>query len=141
MTKEEKMFFTLGMMNAYAESVRHKAKILGLGEPLTAEETDDLYEYAKMIAESNKVKIYREKELLVTDLFPASITKDRHVILIYIDDTLDKYLKIKADKEKLVKTGKYIGEARKNIARRFGKLLSYKNDVVEEKLRKKLNSE
>jgi catechol 2,3-dioxygenase-like lactoylglutathione lyase family enzyme len=140
-SKEEKMFFTLGMMNAYAESVHNKAKILGLGEPLTAEETDDLYEHAKMIAQSNKVKIYREKELLVTDLFPASITKDRHVILIYIDDTLDKYLKIKADKEKLVKSGKYTGDARKNIARRFGKLLSYKDDVVEEKLRKKLNSE
>jgi catechol 2,3-dioxygenase-like lactoylglutathione lyase family enzyme len=140
-TKSEKMFFTLGMMNAYAESVSNKAKILGLGEPLTAEETDELYDYAKMIAERNKVKIYREPDLLVSDLFPAFLTQNRHVILIYIDDTLDKYLAIKADKEKLVKSGSYKGEARKNIARRFAKLLSYKEDVVEQKLSKKLNAQ
>jgi hypothetical protein len=140
-SKSEKMYFTLGMMNSYAESVSNKAKILGLGEPLSPAQTDALYKYAEMIAQDNKVKLYRETELLVTDLFPAFITKNKHVILIYLDDTLEKYLTIKRDKEKLVKTGKYMGEARKNIARRFGKLLSYQDDVIEAKLNKKLNAE
>ena len=140
-TRSEKMFFTLGMMNAYAESVKNRAKILGLGEPLSSEETDALFEYAKVIARHNQVKIYREPELLVTDLFPAHITRNKHVILIYLDDTLEKYLAIKADKASLVQTGKYEGEARKQIARRFGKLLSYSDASIEQKLQRKLNAE
>ena len=140
-TASEKMFFTLGMMNAYAEAVKNKAKILGLGEPLSSEETDELFEYAKQIAHHNGVKIYREPDLLVTDLFPAHITRNKHVILIYLDDTLDNYMAIKADKASLLESGQYKGQARKNIARRFAKLLSYSDDVVEQKLKRNINAE
>ena len=42
-----------------------------------------------------------------------------------------QYLAIKADKAALKAEGKYEGEARKEIARRFGRLLSYPDAVIE----------
>ena len=69
--------------------------------------------------------LYRETDLIVTDLFPADVAKGKHVLLIYKGTTLDEYLALKKRKSELVDSGSYAGEARKDIARQFGKLLSY----------------
>ena len=78
----------------------------------------------------NDVLMWRETDFLVTDLFPADIADGKHVLLIYTAATLDLYLAIKADKAVLLAEGRYEGQAREEIARRFGKLLSYPESVI-----------
>jgi hypothetical protein len=53
---------------------------------------------------------------------------------LYTGDTLDQYLAIKADKAGLLATGKYTASARQEIARRFGRLLSYPEPVIDDLL-------
>ena len=54
------------------------------------------------------------------------------MLLIYTGDTLDQYLAIKADKEELVRNDAYSGSRREDIARRFGRLLSYPDEVIDD---------
>ena len=81
-----------------------------------------------------QVQMWRETDFLVTDLYPADVADGKHVLLIYTGDTLDKYLAIKADKAALREAGEYHGEARDEIARRFGRLLSYPEPVIDDLL-------
>jgi hypothetical protein len=76
--------------------------------------------------------MWRETDFLVTDLYPADVAEGKHVLLIYTGDTLEQYLELKADKASLVAAGKYEGEARKEIARRFGRLLSYPDPIIDD---------
>jgi len=62
------------------------------------------------------------------------VAEGKHVLLIYTGDTLDRYLQMKADKSALVEAGDYEGEAREEIARRFGRLLSYPKPVIDDLL-------
>ena len=84
--------------------------------------------------------MWRESEFLVTDLYPADVADGKHLLLIYTGDTLDQYLAIKSDKAALIAANKYEGAAREDVARRFGRLLSYPDSVIydllgQEKLR------
>lgn len=123
--------YKLGIMGAFSEVVRLGVKTLALSEVMTPEEMDNVMEDAAIIAERNKVQMWRETDFLVTDLYPADVAKGKHVLLIYTGDTLDKYLQLKADKAALVEAGEYEGAAREEIARRFGRLLSYPEDVID----------
>ena len=87
-----------------------------------------------IVAKRNGVEMWRETDFLVTDLYPADVAAGKHVLLIYTGDTRDQYLAIKSDKEKLVSAGEYEGAAREEIARRFGRLLSYPEPVIDDLL-------
>jgi hypothetical protein len=126
--------YNLGILGGFSEVVRLGVKKLALSEVMTPEEMDAMMEDAAAIARRNGVEIWRETDLLVTDLYPADVAKGKHVLLIYTGDTLDQYNAIKADKKTLVSAGKYHGEAREAIARRFGRLLSYPESVIDELL-------
>lgn len=126
--------YQLGIMGGFSEVVRLGVKTLALSEVMTPEEMDNVLEDAAVIAERNKVEMWRETDFLVTDLYPADVAEGKHVLLIYTGDTLDRYLQIKADKAALVETGQYEGDARKEIARRFGRLLSYPESVIDDLL-------
>ena len=80
---------------------------------------------AKKTASRHDVSIYRESDLIVTNLFPADIAKDLDVLLLFQGTTLDEYLALKEEKAKLEKEGAYTQEAQKDNARRFGRMLSY----------------
>jgi hypothetical protein len=95
---------------------------------------DDMIDDIAVIAERNQVQTWRETDFLVTDLYPADVADGKHVMLIYTGDTLDKYLAIKTDKAQLRAAGKYEGAAREEIARRFGRLLSYPEPVIDDLL-------
>ena len=134
--------YQLGIMGGFAEVVRLGVKTLALSEVMTPEEMDNLMDDADVIAERNQVQMWRETDFLVTDLYPADVADGKHVLLIYTGDTLDKYLAIKADKAALKAAGEYRGEAREEIARRFGRLLSYPEPVIDDLLaREKLLEE
>jgi len=115
----------LGTIGGFAELVRSGVKTLALSEVLPPADMDRLWPEAQKVAERNQVQLYRERSLLVTDLFPADVAKDKDVLLIYQGHTLDDYLALKAEAQALEKAGAYQGRAREAIARRFGRLLSY----------------
>ena len=126
--------YNLGIMGGFAEVVRLGVKTLALSEVMDPEEMDHLMDDAAEIAERNQVEIWRETDFLVTDLYPANVAEGKHVLLIYTGDTLNRYLSIKADKKALQDAGAYQGAAREEIARRFGRLLSYPEPIIDDLL-------
>jgi len=131
--------YNLGIIGAFAEVVGLGIKELALSAALIPEEMDALIEDARMIAEKNNVKIYREKDFLVTDLFPSEITEGKHVLLIYTGQTKQKYLDIKRKKILLEQSGEYEDIKRTEIAVSLGKLLSYPDDKINELINNNLN--
>jgi len=137
-TKIDHRSYNLGVIGAFAEVVDIGIKDLALSSPLHPQEMDALIEEARKIAERNNVTIYREDNFLTTDLFPAELTDGKHVLLIYKGNTNQRYLDLKSQKEQLLKSGKYKSAARQDIARKFGKLLSYPEARTEKLLNKRL---
>lgn len=117
--------FQLGVIAGFSELVHAGTKQLALSEPLPSAEMDEIMEEAKKIAARNGVSLFREKDLIVTDLFPADVAKDKEVLIIYKGETKAAYLQLKADQQELIATEQYTDSTRALIARRFGRLLSY----------------
>jgi catechol 2,3-dioxygenase-like lactoylglutathione lyase family enzyme len=117
--------YELGTIGGFAELVNSGVKTLAMSEVLPPAEMDAMLPEAEKVAERNGVKLYRERSLLVTDLFPADVARGKDVLLIYQGGTLDEYLALKEEALALEKAGAYTGAAREAIARRFGRLLSY----------------
>jgi hypothetical protein len=128
--------YRLGEIEAFSEMVGKGIKTLAISDVLTTDETNALIDEAQHIAEKYGVHDYVEPDLLVTDLFAESITRGKTVILIYKSpETLAAYQQLKADKARLVKEGHYQGDSRVDIARRFGRLLSYPDEEINHLLR------
>ncbi len=140
MSKIDQRSYNLGVMGGFAEVVKLGVKQLALSEVMSPEEMDDIMDDALVVAKRNGVEMWRETDFLVTDLYPADVAEGKHVLLIYKYDTLDQYLAVKADKAALVATGEYEGEAREEIARRFGRLLSYPESVIDDLLERQSNA-
>lgn len=133
----DQVSYQLGMITAFAEVVAAGVKKLGLSPPLDPEKVDQLMMGAEKVAKAHGVSLYLEKDFLTTDLFDPEFTRDKHVILIYEDpQVLDAYLALKAEKEELLKAGKFQGERRKEIAKKLGRLLSYQEDRIDRMLSK-----
>ena len=126
--------YQLGVIGAFSEVVGAGVKKLALSSPMTPEEMNALMEDAERIAGENGAKLYREEDFFVTDLFPESVTKDKHVLLIYLDPVKDVYFELKAEKAALLEKSGYEGEARREIARKMGRLLSYPEERIEQML-------
>jgi hypothetical protein len=126
--------YQLGIIGAFSEVVRLGVKTLALSEVMSPAEMDGMMDDIAVIAKRNGVLTWRETDFLVTDLYPADVADGKHVILIYTGDTLERYLAIKADKAALQEAGDYKGVAREEIARRFGRLLSYPESVIDDLL-------
>ena len=60
--------YNLGIIGGFAEVVRMGVKTLALSEVLLPSDMDDLWPDALVVAERNGVMLYREDDLLVTDL-------------------------------------------------------------------------
>jgi len=132
--------YQLGIMGGFAEVVKLGVKKLALSEVMSPGEMDDIMDDALIVAKRNGVEMWRETDFLVTDLYPADVAEGKHVLLIYTGDTRDQYLAIKSDKEKLIASGEYEGAAREEIARRFGRLLSYPETVIDDLLERQKNT-
>jgi hypothetical protein len=128
--------YNLGILGGFSEVVRLGVKKLALSEVMSPAEMDAMMDEAMIIAKRNEVQMWRETELIVTDLYPADVATGKHVLLIYTGDTLDEYLQLKADKVALLAADRYSGQAREDIARRFGKMLSYPDAVIDDLLAK-----
>ena len=126
--------YRLGGVGSFSEMVGVGVKTLALSAAMPPAEMDDLEPDIRRIASEAGIAAYRENDLLVSDLFPAEIATGLDVMLLYKGDTLDQYMALKQKKAELVKNGEYKGKARKDIAREFGKLLSYPVANIEEKI-------
>lgn len=129
--------YNLGIIGGFAEVVKLGVKRLALSEVMTPAAMDAMMQDAEIVAERNGVKLYREDDLIVTDLYPADVAAGKHVLLIYTGDTLAAYLALKDDKDRLVAHNEYRGAARRDIAVRFGKLLSYPQAVIDDLIEKR----
>jgi hypothetical protein len=132
----DKRSYRLGSIASWSEAIGAGIKDLALSSAAEPDEIDEILDDAKNIAAEYGVSVYRETDFLVTDLFPAEITNGKHVLLLYKDDTLDKYQALKRGKAALLESKEYSGLARENIARGFGRLLSYPESNIDERLAK-----
>ncbi len=128
--KIDTLSYNLGVIGGFAEIVDAGIKRLALSAALDPDEMNAIEGEARLIAERNHVQIYRERDFLVTDLFPPDVTEGKHVLLIYKDATLDAYLALKKEKAMLDRSGAYAGAARQLIARKMGALLSYPDERI-----------
>ncbi|MEM7502551.1 MAG: hypothetical protein AAF417_10935 [Pseudomonadota bacterium] len=128
--------YNLGIIGGFSEVVRLGVKRLALSEVMSPDEMDDIFADAEVVAKRNGVELYREPDLLVTDLYPADVAKGKDVLLIYTGDTLQRYLALKQRKAALIAANAYDATARREIATEFGKLLSYPDSVIEELIAK-----
>jgi len=125
----------LGEITAFVELVDVGVKKLAFSDVLSPQELLALLPEATRVARERHILLYREPELIVTDLFPADVARGKEVLLIYKGSTLDEYLALKRDKAALVKSGGYTGKAREEIARRLGRLLSYPEPGIDKLLK------
>ncbi len=128
--------YNLGVIGGFSEVVGLGIKNLALSSPLIPVDMDGLIDEAEKIAERNGVKLYRETDFLVTDLFPEDVCEGKHVLLIYTGNTLKNYKALKKRKKQLSDSRSYTGKNRRAIAVEFGKLLSYPDNKIEELLEK-----
>jgi hypothetical protein len=124
----------MGTFAAMAELVDYGVKRLALSSALPPDEMDLVIDDAIRIAGGHNVEVYREVDFPVTDLFSAELTEGKHVLLLCHPSTYREYQALKVDKERLQELGQYQGEARTEIARRLGRLLSYPDSTIEREL-------
>jgi len=117
--------YQLGTVSGFAELVNSGVKRLALSSPMSPEEMDTFLPLAQKEADKYGVSIYRESDLITTDLFPENVATGKDVLLLYQGTVLDEYVELKEDKASLISQNKYEGKEREGIARRFGRLLSY----------------
>jgi len=126
-----KLGMHVGEIKAWCEAAKNDAKEMSLSAPFKPEDYEILLPYMEKHAERNAVSFYHEKELIVTDLFGDVELSGIWVFVIYRSpETLEKYIKLKEDKARLTESGSYMGDARKDIAVRFGRLLGYSDAMI-----------
>lgn len=123
--------YKLGAADCFCEMVRAGVKKIALAHPCdTREERDSFHEEFEKLCQEYHVKQYDEDEGFITDLFPVSMNKNRFNVIFYQDDqVLQEYLGLKAEKEQALKEETY-GQKRRDIAWRYGKLLSYTDEGI-----------
>lgn len=134
--KIDQRSWDIGVITAFAEIVGVGVKKLALSGTMLRAEVDSLWADVTEIANENQVSLYREPELLISDLFPADVATGKEVVLIYKGSTLEEYTALKREKALLVNSGRYTGKVREGIARQFGRLLSYPASGIDMLLKK-----
>lgn len=125
--------YQLGAADCFCEMVRAGVKRLALAHPCDSKAERDgfLPEFQKLCARYG-VKLYVEDDPLLTDLFPLSMNRGKYNAIFYQDDSvLQEYLNLKEAKRQAKETGTYTPEVRLQIARRYGRLLSYTEEGID----------
>ena len=123
--------YELGAADCFCEMVRAGVKRLALAHPCDSpQERDQYLPYFEELCRKYGVKLYVEDEAFLTDLFPLSLNQGKYNALFYQEGSaLQEYLALKGEKKAALAQGTY-GQARRDIAWRFGKLLSYTDEGI-----------
>jgi len=133
--KIDRISFQLGMINCFVEMVACGVKKMAISPPLSPQDYKRIGNASDKIVEGFGIKSYHEKSLLITDLQPTEFTEGKWSILYYEDDdVLNAYLALKKKRKEIEQSGRYDEKARKEISREFGRLLSYPDEKIEEKI-------
>ena len=128
--------FALGVCEAFCEVVRAGVKRIALSHPFTEDELQnalgaDFLPACEAVARKYGCKAYYLKEPLITDLFPVSLNRGKQNVVFYREDRdLKEFLSIQHDKQTLLAENNYTDENRRQIAVRYGHLLSYSDEAI-----------
>lgn len=124
--------YQCGVMDCFSEMVKAGLKRIALSHPSASKELRDQYvPFAQMISEKYQIHFYLDDDPLITDLFPASMNKNTYNIIFYKDEKdIEEYKTLKKLKVKSVEQHEY-DTYRFEIAYRFGKLLSYSDETIQ----------
>lgn len=131
--KIDKYSYQLGAADCFCEMVRAGVKKIALAHPCDTRGERDAFlpDFERLCAEYG-VKMYREDDAFLTDLFPVSMNKGKYNAIFYQEDqALQAYLDLKEEKRRAQADGTYAGEKRRDIAWRYGKLLSYTDEGIQ----------
>ncbi len=118
---------------AFSEAVGFGVKQLALSSLYTDEELDVMLKVIEFASQEYNTVYYTEPDLLKSRLFQRDIAKDKTVVLIANNqNVLDEYHELK----KLSKAKDNSDKVEMDIARRFGKILSYDSDTIERLIKK-----
>lgn len=124
--------FHVGAVYGLGEAIKYDLKKIGLSSPMTKDVIDTYESIFKNALDRQGIKYYREDDFLVTDMFPEERTTGKILLVLYKDDeVLDAYFEVKKYKQKLIDEDAYDLAARREVATRFGKLLSYRDEQIE----------
>ena len=93
--------YALGTIGGFSELVNAGVKTLALSEVLPSGDMDRLFPDAQRVAERHRVQLFREADLLVTDLFPTDVATGREVLVMHQGTAKEEYLRLKSDKAAL----------------------------------------
>ena len=130
--KIDNFSYHLGAADCFCEMVRAGVKKIALSHPCdTREERDSFLPEFDKLCEKYGVHYYVENEAFLTDLFPLSLNQGKFNVIFHQDEPfLKEYLDLKAEKERAATNGNYAA-CREDIARRYGKLLSYTDEGIQ----------
>lgn len=114
-----------GQVEAFAEMVKSGVKPLALSPPLSSAEMDLFFPEAARIAKHYEIELYRESDLIETDLFSDSLIENMEVLILYKGTGLFSYQALKNEIEIAKSSGTYTGDQKIEFSRRFGRLLGY----------------
>ncbi len=132
MKKLDRYSYQCGVIDAFNEVVRAGVKRIALSHPADSrEEAMELIPFSQQICQQYGNHFYLEESPLLTDLFPISLNKGKYNIIYYRQEDIRQYLALKKRKQQLLEQQAYQGEARRQIAVEYGKLLSYSQEAIE----------
>ena len=132
MKKLDRYSYQCGVIDAFNEVVRAGVKRIAQSHPADSrEEAMELIPFSQQICQQYGNHFYLEESPLLTDLFPISLNKGKYNIIYYRQEDIRQYLALKKRKQQLLEQQAYQGEARRQIAVEYGKLLSYSPETIE----------
>ncbi len=132
----DKLSFMSGACLAFSEAVGFGVKQLALSSLYTEEELPIMLQVIEYASQRFGTVYRLEPDLIKTKLFPRDVTGGKTVVLIANSQkVLDEYAELKRLKEESNREGTP-EEAEVEIARRFGRLLSYDEESIERLIQK-----
>ncbi|MEL6560950.1 MAG: VOC family protein [Bacteroidota bacterium] len=122
--------------DVYCEMVASSTKPMALQYPMDSKSVDRYWSDFEQLAVKHNVALHREDDFPSTLLFQTGLTDGKTIVIIYRGDRLTQYQQLKTD----IQSGKNSSwQDRLLLARRFGRLLGYSPQGINELLSK--NSE
>ena len=132
--------YAAGITTAFAEVVAMGCKHLALSPVYAAEELAAMLAVTERIVAEHRLLMLVEPELLITPLFPADVASGQTVILIAREQaTLDTYTELKQWRMRAIAEQR-LAAIEIELAWRFGRLLSYADDAIQQLITENLPS-